>query len=238
MTTILTFTKVNSSKNMHLPCLSYNVFIVVHFRKTDSDSNLQDAMTSNLSMSDNLFKLELSKSSETPNIGHGLPLQTVQEGKLLESENEKRAFGEIGELSSRKKTSTEDKNSSDDKIFLIDLEEMKSENGKTVLKPTTKKVSLGSMLQSKMTNNWFFRNKDAEEEEESNLVRHEEKDKSSSRETSPEAETKSRKSSSQNDKQKEESAKEDGPILSKLKNFVDKNKSKHREMNFWQPQGS
>ena len=210
------------------------VYILLHFRKTDSDSNLQDAMTSNLSMSDNLFKLELSKSSETPNIGHGLPLQTVQEGKLLESENEKRAFGEIGELNLN---STEDKNSSDDKIFLIDLEEMKSENGKTVLKPTTKKVSLGSMLQSKMTNNWFFRNKDAEEEE-TDLVRHEEKEKTSSRETSPEAESKSRKSSKTSDKHKEESSKEDGPILSKLKNFVDKNKSKHREMNFWQPQGS
>ena len=181
-------------------------------------------MTSNLSMSDGLFKLELSKT-ETPNIGHGLTLQTVREGQILQSDSDRAVNSEISEI---KSSEQQKEKSSGEKIFLIDLEEMKSENGKTVLKPSTKKVSLGSLLQSKMTNNWFFRNKEVDDEEGDNLVKNEDHHENSTEEEG----RASRKTS------KEESSKEDGPILSKLKNFVDKNKAKHREMNFWQPQGS
>ena len=42
-------------------------------------------------------------------------------------------------------------------IFLIDLEETKCNDGKTQLKPKSKKFSASSLLTSKITNNWFFR---------------------------------------------------------------------------------
>ena len=42
-------------------------------------------------------------------------------------------------------------------IFLIDLEETRSGDGKTQLKPKSKKFSAASLLSSKITQNWFFR---------------------------------------------------------------------------------
>ena len=42
-------------------------------------------------------------------------------------------------------------------IFLIDLEESKCNDGKTQLKPKSKKFSASSLLGSKITQNWFFR---------------------------------------------------------------------------------
>ena len=42
-------------------------------------------------------------------------------------------------------------------IFLIDLEETKCNDGKTQLKPKSKKFSASSLLSSKITQNWFFR---------------------------------------------------------------------------------
>ena len=42
-------------------------------------------------------------------------------------------------------------------IFLIDLEETKCNDGKTQLKPKSKKFSASSLLSSKLTQNWFFR---------------------------------------------------------------------------------
>ena len=42
-------------------------------------------------------------------------------------------------------------------IFLIDLEETKCNDGKTQLKPKSKKFSASSLLSSKITQSWFFR---------------------------------------------------------------------------------
>ena len=42
-------------------------------------------------------------------------------------------------------------------IFLIDLEETKCNDGKTQLKPKSKKFSASSLLSSKITQTWFFR---------------------------------------------------------------------------------
>ena len=42
-------------------------------------------------------------------------------------------------------------------IFLIDLEETKCNDGKTQLKPKSKKFSASSLLSSKIAQTWFFR---------------------------------------------------------------------------------
>ena len=166
---------------------------------------------------------------DTPNVC-GLGLPTVEEGKLLETnsseksfEIENRAFGLISDVTEHKK---KDDSSSEGQLFLIDLEEVNTENGKKLLKPTSKKFSASSLFSSKMAQNWFFRNKDSEDTD--NLVDDEDRLKSPERDTSEKSVEVSRK----------DSRGENGAILSKIKNIVDKNKSKHREMNFWQPQGS
>ena len=180
--------------------------------------------------------MEVTKSEngvayDTPNVV-GLGLQTVEEGKLLESkkptseksfEIENKAFGLVSEVSEHEKKA---ENSSEGQLFLIDLEEVNTENGKKLLKPTSKKFSASSLFSSKLAQNWFFRNKDNEDTD--NLVDEEDRLRSPDRDTGEQSEEVSRK----------DSKSEDGAILSKIKNIVDKNKSKHREMNFWQPQGT
>ena len=135
-------------------------------------------------------------------------------------EIENRAFGLVSEHEKKEEKSSEGQ------LFLIDLEEVNTENGKKLLKPTSKKFSASSLFSSKLAQNWFFRNKDNEDTD--NLVDEEDRLRSPDRDTGEQSEEVSRK----------DSKSEDGAILSKIKNIVDKNKSKHREMNFWQPQGS
>ena len=127
-----------------------------------------------------------------------------------------------------------DRSSSADsgQIFLIDLEEVQSqEPGKTMLKPSSKKFSASALAQNVLSltiaQNWLFRNKDQEEETD-NLVTTEDEDEEST----------SRKNSRGEKLSESEGSPAKKPILSKLMNIVDKNKSKHREMNFWQPQGT
>ena len=42
-------------------------------------------------------------------------------------------------------------------IFLIDLEDVKTSDGKSHLKPKSKKFTAASLLGGKLTQNWFFR---------------------------------------------------------------------------------
>ena len=110
--------------------------------------------------------------------------------------------------------------SGDGQIFLIDLEESRDqESGRTVLRPSSKKFSATALLQNKFAQNWFFRNSDSEDTD--NLV---------------DEENETRPSGMESDSN--EDSKTGNTILRKIKNIVDKNKSQHREMNMWQPQGS
>ena len=51
----------------------------------------------------------------------------------------------------------EEESQKEGSIFLIDLEETKCNDGKTQLKPKSKKFSASSLLSTKITQNWFFR---------------------------------------------------------------------------------
>lgn len=209
-------------------------FLRNKFRRDDSDNNLQDASTSSIHLTtDGMLRLDIAKSSdphrETPMPEVGL--QTLKEGKVLDISSETRyahehidlketptarAFEAIADKSKGKQI--EDNEGS---IFLIDLEEMEeSENGRKILKPKSKKFSASSILQSKFAQNWFFKNGD---EDTDSLVT---EDEEHSRKTS----TISNTSTDSNDSERS--------ILTKLKTFVDKNPTRHREMNLLQPQGT
>ena len=56
-----------------------------------------------------------------------------------------------------KEVEEEEESPRESSIFLIDLEETRSGDGKTQLKPKSKKFSASSLLSSKITQNWFFR---------------------------------------------------------------------------------
>ena len=56
-----------------------------------------------------------------------------------------------------KEVEEEEESHRESSIFLIDLEETRSGDGKTQLKPKSKKFSASSLLSSKITQNWFFR---------------------------------------------------------------------------------
>merc|ERR1711910_159123 len=120
------------------------------FNRTDSEANMRDVVQSN--------NEGVSKMETTPNPSLGL--QTLKEGKLL-------ALTERNEASSSLQTSSSSprKNEleSGSSIFLIDFEEIESESGKKILKPSGKKFSASSLLQSKFAQSWFFRNADNEE---------------------------------------------------------------------------
>jgi len=191
------------------------------FNRTDSEANMRDVVQSN--------NEGVSKMETTPNPSLGL--QTLKEGKLL-------ALTERNEASSSLQTSSSSprKNEleSGSSIFLIDFEEIESESGKKILKPSGKKFSASSLLQSKFAQSWFFRNADNEEND--SLVE-------------KEPDTEEKRKHSKDEKQKisdgedfEESGKDDKkPLLSKIRSVVEKQSkqsNKHREMNLWQPQGT
>jgi len=219
-------------------------FLKNKFRRNDSGDRLQDALNSSASMgmSDGMFKLELNKSDTNTH------LPTLEEGKILSTNNdgditnmyevEKRAFGLIsdGKDSEKIKKKTSD-SPEEGKIFLIDFEEIKSEGGKMVLKPTSRKFSAMSILQNKLTNNWFFRNKDINDDSD-NLVNNDENEDASGNYDSGKKKKEKKRKDSRDDESPDRDNANDGPLLARIKNVVDKNNAKHREMNFWQPQGT
>jgi len=116
-------------------------------------------------------------------------------------------------------------------IFLIDLEETKCNDGKTQLKPKSKKFSASSLLSSKITQNWFFRK---EEDDLDNLV--DETQEVEEEERSRKESSKSNSSTSSSDSnQSKESGR--GSVMRKLKSLTDRNNG-WREMNFGAPQGT
>eukprot|EP00090_Calanus_glacialis_P030876 TRINITY_DN5024_c0_g1_i9.p1 TRINITY_DN5024_c0_g1~~TRINITY_DN5024_c0_g1_i9.p1 ORF type:complete len:233 (-),score=50.08 TRINITY_DN5024_c0_g1_i9:115-774(-) len=209
-------------------------FLRNKFRRNDSDNNLQDAAQSSIHITtDGLLKLDIAKPAEphreTPMPEVNLP--TLEEDKVLAIHSETRyaheqtglketqtarAFEAVSDKS--KSNKLED---SEGSIFLIDLEEIEESNtGRTILKPQSKKFSASSLLQSKFAQNWFFKNGDEDPDTDCLVIEEEEQ----SRKTSTTSSTDSRDS--------------EKSILTKIKSFVDKNPTKHREMNLWQPQGT
>ena len=81
-------------------------------------------------------------------------------------------------------------------------------------------------LQNKFAQNWFFKNSDNEDTD--NLV---DEDNEGQVATNRVLSRDEQSDSNENNKTGK-------TILGKIKKIVDTNKTKHREMNFWQPQGS
>ena len=194
-------------------------FIFFKFSRTDSEANMRDAVHN----TDGLVKLD---TTPNPNLS-SLGLQTLEEGKLLALTGKSEAAGVVEKFSSSPKKNEIESGSS---IFLIDFEEIETENGKKILKPAGKKFSASSLLQSKFAQNWFFRNNDSDEND--SLV---EKDQ----------ETEEKRKHSKEEKRKifdVDSGKDDKkPLLAKIRSAVErpsKQSSRHREMNLWQPQGT
>lgn len=184
------------------------------FRKNESDPKLGDT------------RVEVTRSRDrdmdsiTPNVcGLGLNAAEVTAsvcGLGLATVEE----GKVMISDTRGDEDTSGERSGDGQIFLIDLEESRDqESGRTVLRPSSKKFSATALLQNKFAQNWFFRNSDSEDTD--NLV---------------DEENETRPSGMESDSN--EDSKTGNTILRKIKNIVDKNKSQHREMNMWQPQGS
>lgn len=210
-------------------------FLSNKFRRNDSDHNLQDAAASSIHITtDGMLKLDIAKPSsephrETPMPGAGLA--TLEEDKVFSISSERRyaheqtgfeenPAGRAFEVVSKKSKGKQIEDS-EGSIFLIDLEETEeSDTGRKVLKPQSKKFSASSILQSKFAQSWFFKNG---EEDTDSLVT---EDEDPSRKTS-------KTSITSNDSSDSERS-----LLTKLKTFVDKNPTKHREMNLWQPQGT
>jgi len=193
------------------------------FNRTDSEANMRDAVQSSVSATtDGMLKMDGPRETVTPNPNlASLGLQTLEEGKMLDT----RTAGS-SEKSSPRKHETDPGSS----IFLIDFEEIESDTGKKILKPTGRKFS-ASLLQSKFAQSWFFKNAEAGDDGDS-LVEAEPKQKQ--KESKGE-----RRKISEASEDYEENGKEDKkPLLSRIKSAVEKNSSKHREMNLWQPQGT
>jgi len=192
------------------------------FNRTDSEANMRDALQSSVSVTtDGMLKMDIP--TPNPNLT-SLGLQTLEEGKMLDTRT---GCSTSIEKSSPRKHETDSGSS----IFLIDFEEIDSDSGKKILKPTGRKFSASSLLQSKFAQSWFFRNTEPGDDGD-NLV---------------EAETKQKQKESKEERRKiseagedyEENSKDDKkPLLSRIKCAVEKNSSKHREMNVWQPQGT
>ena len=184
---------------------------------------MRDAVQSTLSVTDGMLKMDVPReTTPNPNLA-SLGLQTLEEGKMLDT----RTAGSVSsEKSSPRKHETEPGSS----IFLIDFEEIESDSGKKILKPTGRKFS-ASLLQSKFAQSWFFKNNDVDDDVDS-LVEARTKQK----QKEPKGE---RRKISEAGEDYEENGKEDKkPLLSRIKSAVEKNSSKHREMNVWQPQGT
>ena len=195
------------------------------FRRNDSDSRLEDRHFGEISRS----KEKDSVDSITPNVCGlglqtvevaanvcGLGLATVEEGKVMNS------------AARRAEETPEEKAGDPGQIFLIDIEESRDQDsGKTVLKPSSRKFAASVLLQNKFAQNWFFRNSDNEDTD--NLVDEENEGQGATNRVLSRDERQS---------DNNEDNKTGKTILGKIKKIVDTNKTKHREMNFWQPQGS
>jgi len=202
-------------------------FLINKFRRNDSDSNLHEAGHSSIHLTtEGMLELDIAKPVH-PNHDTHTPLPTLDEGKVLTTCSEtKYAHEEIG--FSEASTGHHLKGATDKKIednegsiFLIDLEEMEESNsGRTILKPQSKKFSASSILQRKFAQNWFFKRS---EDDTDNLVTEEDETPGKT----------SDKSDNSND-----TIDSDKSVFHKLKTFVDKNHSKHRELNVLQPQGT
>jgi len=184
------------------------------FNRTDSETNMRDVVQSSIP------KLE----TPNPNLA-SLGLQTLEEEKpssTLTVSTDTAKTLDLDKTPLRKQ-----EGDAGNSIFLIDFEEIESEGGKKILKPTGKKFSASSLLQSKFAQSWFFRNNDSEEND--SLV-----------EKETEAEEKHKRKISDCDD--ESDCRDDKkPLLSRIKSVVEKQSKqsiKHREMNVWQPQGT
>jgi len=113
-------------------------------------------------------------------------------------------------------------------IFLIDLEDVKTSDGKTHLKPKSKKFTAASLLGGKLTQNWFFRKDDDELD---NLVdeAQEAEDEDRSRKSSKQSTTSISSTESNGDQGR-------STVLKKLKSLTERNS--WREVNFGAPQGT
>ena len=194
---------------------------------------MRDALQSTVSVTtDGMLKMEIPRettpttpTAPTPNPNlASLGLQTLEEGKMLDTRT---GCSSSIEKSSPRKHETDPGSS----IFLIDFEEIDSDSGKKILKPTGRKFSASSLLQSKFAQNWFFKNNDAADDGDS-LVESETKQKHK------ESKEQRRKISEAGEDYEENSKDDKKPLLSRIKSAVEKNSSKHREMNVWQPQGT
>lgn len=173
------------------------------------------------SITPNVCGLGLAAADVTANVC-GMQLATVEEGKVMTS------------ATSRAEETLEERTGSGDQsqIFLIDIEESRDpDSGRTVLKPSSRKFSTSVLLQNKFAQNWFFRN--SENEDTDNLVDEENEGHGATNRVLSRAER-----DRDNNEENNEDNKTGNTIFSKIKKIVDTNKTKHREMNFWQPQGS
>ena len=185
---------------------------------------MRDAVQSTVSLTtDGMLKMDVAReNTPTPNPNlASLGLQTLEEGKMLDTRT---AGSTSGEKSSPRKHETDPGSS----IFLIDFEEIESDSGKKILKPTGRKFS-ASLLQSKFAQSWFFKNTDAADDGDS-LVETETRQK--------QKESKGRKISEAGEDYEENGKDDKKPLLSRIKSAVEKNSGKHREMNLWLPKGT
>ena len=188
---------------------------------------MRDAVQSTGSVTtDGLLKMEIPRettaATPNPNLA-SLGLQTLEEGKMLDTRT-------AGSASSEKSSPRKHETDSGSSIFLIDFEEIESDSGKKILKPTGRKFS-ASLLQSKFAQNWFFKNTDAGDDGDS-LVETE------TRQKQKESKEERRKISEAGEDYEENRQDDKKPLLSRIKSAVEKNSSKHREMNVWLPQGT
>ena len=118
---------------------------------------MRDAVQSTVSLTtDGMLKMDVAReNTPTPNPNlASLGLQTLEEGKMLDTRT-------AGSASSEKSSPRKHETDPGSSIFLIDFEEIDSDSGKKILKPTGRKFSASSLLQSKFAQNWFFKNNDA-----------------------------------------------------------------------------
>jgi len=218
-------------------------------RRNDSDSNLvgniygaQDSTqgvagfsTQGTTSSTQDTKISTSSTQETRVSTHGSGLQLTNDGLLTGIQSnvqetdqryadDRPRLKETPSKSARKQENAEEEE--EGSIFLIDLEELEGDSKKGI-KVQTKKFSASSLLKgSKLTHNWFFRNK---EEDKDSLVEEENVRKGSSNSEDEEM----------GEEDKMRMVEEDKSIMKKLRSLVDRNHPPNmREMNMWQPQSS
>jgi len=114
-------------------------------------------------------------------------------------------------------------------IFLIDLEPMEEGEGAgLVLKPKSKKFSASKLFQTKLTQNWFFRNGEDETAASDGY-----------KESRGGEGTPSRKTSADESREGAEDMEDDAGLtfFGKFQRAVDQQPRRLKEMNTWQPQG-